>query len=232
MIIVNKYIQIVSFFVLSAMFYEKNQKKIIECAITGHYCHCWKVLNHDITTFPATECDRSRQRAERSLLSNLDPRVWHLVTPKDMFSSSHWLSWWNICSVVNGVIVASHSCGLITVKFIDLCSSMTWFIFTVQQCECVSARVCKSGRHRWFYLFFPSYTSFFFTAQNSSSLSWQKFLESLLDTFCGAAVHRHSTITPTHLLSRAINWEKLKNATSHMEKNEGIHFCCRGGENV
>lgn len=27
MIIVNKYIQIVSFFVLSAMFYEKNQKK-------------------------------------------------------------------------------------------------------------------------------------------------------------------------------------------------------------
>lgn len=162
MIIVNKYIQIVSFFVLSAMFYEKNQKKIIECAITGHYCHCWKVLNHDITTFPATECDRSRQRAERSLLSNLDPRVWHLVTPKDMFSSSHWLSWWNICSVVNGVIVASHSCGLITVKFIDLCSSMTWFIFTVQQCECVSARVCKSGRHCWFYLFFPSYTSFFF----------------------------------------------------------------------
>lgn len=208
MIIVNKYIQIVSFFVLSAMFYEKNQKKIIECAITGHYCHCWKVLNHDITTFPATECDRSRQRAERSLLSNLDPRVWHLVTPKDMFSSSHWLSWWNICSVVNGVIVASHSCGLITVKFIDLCSSMTWFIFTVQQCECVSARVCKSGRHRWFYLFFPSYTSFFFTAQNSSSLSWQKFLESLLDIFCGAAVHRHSTITPTHLLSHAINWEK------------------------
>lgn len=186
----------------------EKPKKIIECAITGHYCHCWKVLNHDITTFPATECDRSRQRAERSLLSNLDPRVWHLVTPKDMFSSSHWLSWWNICSVVNGVIVASHSCGLITVKFIDLCSSMTWFIFTVQQCECVSARVCKSGRHRWFYLFFPSYTSFFFTAQNSSSLSWQKFLESLSDTFCGAPVHRHSTITPTHLLSRAINWEK------------------------
>lgn len=59
MIIVNKYIQIVSFFALSAMFYEKNQKKTIECAITGHYCHCWKVLNHDITSVTDRDGEQS-----------------------------------------------------------------------------------------------------------------------------------------------------------------------------
>lgn len=79
---------------------------------------------------------------------------------------------------------------------------------TVWVCVCSHLKSVKVVATAGFILsFHPTHLFFFHCAEQFISVM---FLESLSDTFCGAAVHRHSTMTPTQLLSHAINWEKSK----------------------
>lgn len=79
-----------------------------------------KDLNHDITVCRPSECvwQNKREQSSPCYLTLTPCMASH--NPADVFSSSHWLSWWNICSVVNGFIVAKLSWGHIALKFIDL----------------------------------------------------------------------------------------------------------------
>lgn len=100
--------------------------------------------------------------------------------PTDMFSSSYRLSWWNICSVVNGFIVAFRSGGQI-VKFIDLffewhnssfsfdsCNSTVW----VWVCVSTVSGVYKSGPHQWV-LSLLSVLDFFFFLNRTIDLCFR-----------------------------------------------------------
>lgn len=104
------------------------QLKILMCYITGQYCCSWKVLNHDITV-------NKREQSGLCYLTLTLCMASH--NPTNMFSSSYWLSWWNSCSVVNGIIVASHSGGHIAVKCIDL-----FFEWHDSSLLCNSSSVC------------------------------------------------------------------------------------------
>lgn len=155
-----------------------------------------------------TSLQNNREQRGPSYLT-LTPRL-ASRNPKYVFSSSRWLSWWNICSVVNGVIVASRSWGVITVKFIDLCSWMAWFIFTVQQCECVSVKVVAIAPSFHLALFFPPvHEQFICVAAEVSRVFVRHFV-----CGCGSQTLNNDPHSSLH----APLTEKNKNATSLLEK--------------
>lgn len=133
----------------------KMQLQISMCYITTYYT--------TTSLFGGQVCATKRERSGPCYLTLTPCMASH--NPTDVFSSSYRLSWWNICSVVNGFIVSPRNWDHIAVKCIDL--FFEWRHSSLL-CNSASVTVCtvsgvhKSGHHQWFYPFFPSWTSFFF----------------------------------------------------------------------
>ncbi len=111
--------------------------------------------------------------------------------PTDMFSLSYRLSWWNICSVVNGVIVASRSRGQIAVKFIDLFFEWHDSSFSFKSCNSMTvSAVSKSIKVVIIYAFIPSFhLGLFFPKRNSHVGHHDWSFSSLCEPFSVGPLH-------------------------------------------
>lgn len=82
-------------------------------------------------------CDQTGENREGRCYLTLAPRP-APHNPTDVFSSSSWSSWWNICSVVKGFIVALIVASLSNISICPLYGTIHLSCVTVRVCVCVS----------------------------------------------------------------------------------------------